>query len=224
MTRLAAQLSLSLVAVIVGVLLIGQLRSQAPAIELSSLSAQELSDLISTLQTGNTQLSNELTAVRQQVDEYQRLSVAGESTLTLAREDVVRFSAFAGMTAVEGQGIVMDIEAPLFQPTNVNDLIHELRSAGAEAIAIDEIRITGSSVPVLGTGAIEIDGVPIGNSFRVRAIGSPDGLKAALERPGGILSLLEQSIAARFSVDSRDHVTLPPTERDLIPQVAQPVE
>lgn len=223
MTRLAAQLSLSVVAVIVGVLLIGQLRSQAPAIELSSLTAQELSDLISVLQAGNTQLSNELTAVRQQVEDYERLTVAGESTLTLAREDVVRFSAFAGLTAVEGQGIVMDIEGQ-FQSTNVNDLIHELRSAGAEAIAIDDIRITARSVPVLGTGAIEIDGVPIGNSFSIRAIGSPDGLKAALERPGGILSLLEQSIAARYSVESTDQVTLPPTERDLTPLVAQPVE
>ncbi len=223
MTRLVAQLSLSVVAVIVGVLLIGQLRSQAPAIELSSLTAQELSDLISTLQAGNTQLTNELTAVRQRVDEYERLTVAGESTLTLAREDTVRFSAFAGLTAVEGQGIVMDIEGQ-FQPTNVNDLIHELRSAGAEAIAIDEIRITASSVPVLGTAAIEIDGVPIGNAFRVTAIGSPDGLNAALERPGGILDLLEQAIEASYDLQTREHVTIPATERDLTPQVAQPVE
>lgn len=38
-----AQLSLFTVALIIGVLLVGQLRSQARPIELSSLSAQELS-------------------------------------------------------------------------------------------------------------------------------------------------------------------------------------
>ena len=46
-----------------------------------------------------------------------------------------------------------------FDPIAVNDLIHELRNAGAEAIAVDDIRITAQSVAVLGTSAIEIDGV-----------------------------------------------------------------
>lgn len=223
MTRRAAQLSLAIVAVIVGVLLIGQLRSQAPAIELSGLSAQELSDLIGTLRAGNAQLSDALTDVRQQVSEYERLAVAGQSTLTLTGEDVIRFSAFAGLLAVEGQGIVMDAQGD-FQPTNVNDLIHELRNAGAEAIAIDDVRITASSVPVRGTGTIEIDGVEIGNPFRVTAIGAPDGLTAALERPGGVLSLFEHEIDASWAIIQRDHVTVPATQRDLTPQVAEPVE
>ena len=222
MTRLAAQLSLALVAVIVGVLLIGQLRSQAPAIELSGLSAQELSDLIGTLRAGNAQLADALTEVRQQVSEYERLDVTGRSTLALTSEDVIRFSAFAGLMGVEGQGIVMDIEGQ-FQPTNVNDLIHELRSAGAEAIAIDDVRITASSAPV-GGARIEIDGVEIRSPFRVTAIGSPDGLTGALERPGGILSLFEHEIGATWEIAQRDRVTVPATQRDLTPQVAQPVE
>lgn len=220
MTRLAAQLSLSFVAIVVGIMLVGQLRSQAPAIELSSLTAQELSDLISRLDSANVQLNNELTAVRQQVDRIQRRAVEGESDLMPAREDVIRFSAFAGLTPVEGQGIVLDIEG-LFTPADVTDLIHELRSGGAEAIAIDGVRITASSVPVLG---IEIDGIRIGNPFRLTAIGAPDGLTNALQRPGGILQLLEQSIEATYSLESREQMTIPATERDLTPQVAEPVE
>lgn len=223
MTRRAAQLSLAIVAVIVGVLLIGQLRSQAPAMELSGLSAQELSDLIGTLRDGNAQLSDALTEVRQQVAEYERLDVTGRSRLALTSEDVIRFSAFAGLMGVEGQGIVMDIEGQ-FQPSNINDLIHELRSAGAEAMAIDDVRITASSVPVRGTAAIEIDGVEIGSPLRVTAIGSPDGLTGALERAGGILSLFEHEIGATWQIAQRDRVTVPATQRDLTPQVAQPVE
>jgi uncharacterized protein YlxW (UPF0749 family) len=223
MRRTVAQLSMAIVAIVVGVLLIGQLRSQAPAIALSGLSAQELSDLIGTLRAGNAQLSDALTNVRQQVAEYERLDVAGQSTLTLTREDVIRFSAFAGLLAVEGQGIVMDIQGQ-FQPTNVNDLIHELRSAGAEAIAIDQVRITASSVAVRGTGTIEIDGVEIGNPFRVTAVGAPDGLQAALERTGGILSLFEHEIDASWAIEQQQNVTVPATVRDLTPQVAEPVE
>lgn len=225
MSRVAAQLSLAAVAIVVGMLLIGQLRSQAPAIELSSLTAQELSDLISTLESVNGQLGNELSAVTQQVDRIQRRAVEGESDILPAREEAVRLSAFAGTEPVEGQGIVLDVEAPIFEPANVTDLIHELRAAGAEAIAIDDIRITASSVPVSSTGAIEIDGVEIVSSaFTVTAIGSPDGLKSALERPGGMLQLLELSIEATYRIETHQHVTIPATDRDLSPQVAQPVE
>ena len=53
-----AQLSLFAVALIIGVLLVGQLRSQARPIELSSLSAQELSTLIETLSARNVELND----------------------------------------------------------------------------------------------------------------------------------------------------------------------
>ena len=223
MGRRGAQLSLAMVAVVVGTLIVGQLRSQAPAIELSSLSAQELTDLIETLSTTNAQLTAELTELRARVGQYQRDDVEGRSSVTLRQEDIVRLSAFAGLLPVEGQGIEMEIEGDLNE-INVMDLIHELRSAGAEAIAIDDVRITASSVAVPGTGGVEIDGVPIGSPLRVRAIGSPAGLAAALERPGGVLSILAVSIGAVYEIEEREHLVLPATGRDLTPQVAQPVE
>ena len=120
-------------------------------------------------------------------------------TSSISEEALLGIDAFGGLVGVEGQGIRIMAEGS-FDPIAVNDLIHELRNAGAEAIAVDDIRITAQSVAVLGTSAIEIDGVPIGPTFEISAIGSPDGLKAAIERPGGILSLYEQSIDARFAV------------------------
>ena len=49
MAARVAQVSLFIVALLIGILLVGQLRSQARPIELSTLSAQELSTLIETL-------------------------------------------------------------------------------------------------------------------------------------------------------------------------------
>jgi uncharacterized protein YlxW (UPF0749 family) len=218
-----AQVSLFAVALVIGVLLVGQLRSQARPIELSSLSAQELSTLIETLSSLNVQLSDGLADLREQIRDYERAEIEGRSAIEVSEEVLDRLTAFAGLRAVTGQGIVIDIEGS-FDPTAVNDLIYELRNAGAEAIAVDDIRITASSVAMLGTGAIEIDGVPIGPSFAISAIGSPDGLRAAIERPGGILTLLQQSIDAVFSVESATNLRIPATERDLTPQVARPAE
>jgi len=218
-----AQLSLFGVALVIGLLLVGQLRSQARPIELSNLSAQELAELIETLNASNVELGGGLDELRAQIRDYESAAVRGQSDIELSEEALLGISAIGGLAGVEGQGVRITAEGS-FDPIAVNDLIHELRNAGAEAIAVDEIRITARSVAVLGTSAIEIDGVPIGPSFVISAIGSPDGLQAAIERPGGILSLYEQSIDARFSVSQADRLLLPPTERDLAPAAARPVE
>jgi uncharacterized protein YlxW (UPF0749 family) len=218
-----AQVSLFGVALIIGLLLVGQLRSQARPIELSNLSAQELAELIETLSASNVELSDGLDELHAEIRDYESAAVQGQSDLTISEEALLSISAIGGLVGVEGQGIQITAEGS-FDPISVNDLIHELRNAGAEAIAVDDIRITARSVAVLGTSAIEIDGMAIGPSFEIRAIGSPDGLQAAIERPGGILSLYEQSIDARFTVTQVDRLILPSTERDLMPAAARPVE
>jgi uncharacterized protein YlxW (UPF0749 family) len=218
-----AQLSLFVVALIIGLLLVGQLRSQARPLELSSLSAQELSALIETFAARNVELRDGLADLREQIRDYERAQVQGQSDLDISEEDLRRISAFGGLIPVQGQGIRIQAEGS-FDEVAVNDLIHELRNAGAEAIAIDDIRITARSVAVRGTSAIAIDGVPIGPTFEVRAIGSPDGLLAAIERPGGILSLFEQSIDARITLTQEVRLSLPATERDLTPTASRAVE
>ena len=218
-----AQISLFVVALTIGILLIGQLRSQARPLELSNLSAQELSALIETLEARNDELRDGLADLRDQIREYERAGVDGQSALVISEEVLIGISAFGGLIPVQGQGILIEAEGS-FDPVAVNDLVQELRNGGAEAIAIDDIRITARSVAVRGTSAIEIDGVPIGPSFEVRAIGSPDGLQAAIERPGGILQLFERSIDARFTLTQVDRLSLPATQRDLTPTAARVVE
>src|SRR5687767_12336067 len=156
-----AQISLFGVALVIGLLLVGQLRSQARPIELSNLSAQELAELIETLNASNVELSDALDELRAQVRDYETAAVRGQSDTTLSEEALLTISAIGGLVGVEGQGIELTAEGS-FDPVAVNDLIHELRNAGAEAIAIDDIRITARSVAVLGTSAIEIDGRAIG--------------------------------------------------------------
>lgn len=223
MTARVAQLSMFVVALVIGVLLVGQLRSQARPIELSSLSAGELSTLIETLSARNLELSDGLADLREAIRDYERAELQGQSARELTEEDLNRLEAFSGLRAVEGQGILIRIDGS-FDPTAVNDLLHELRNSGAEAIAVDDVRITAGSVAVLGTDAIEIDAVAIGRSFMITAIGSPGGLRSAIERPGGILTLLQQSINATFVIEERANLLVPATGRDVTPQVAQPVE
>jgi len=220
---LAARLSMFAVAILIGLLGVGQLRSQARPTEISSLSAQELSTLVETLTTRNRELRSGLADIREQLREYRLSGSQGESALQVGREDLRRITAFAGLAAVDGQGIVMTVEGGL-AAIALNDLINELRNAGAEAIAVDEVRITARSVVVQGPLALRVDGVDVGHRFTLRAVGSPDGLLGAMERPGGIISQLKLFISATIEVRQVESVQLPATSLSLLPETGEPVE
>ena len=220
MSARAAQLSLFAVALLIGVLLVGQLRSQQRPTEISQLPAQELSQLIDTLGERNRELRTGLADLRDTLDEYRITGTQGQSALNVTREDLRRIAAFGGLAAVEGQGVVLEVDGSL-DAIALNDLLNELRNAGAEAIAVDDVRVTHRSVAVQGPRSLVIDGVEIGRAFRIAAIGSPDGLLTAMERPGGIIAQLEQFIQATIVAREADSLRLPATSLDLAPVMAE---
>jgi uncharacterized protein YlxW (UPF0749 family) len=218
-----AQATLFAVAILIGMLGVGQLNSQARPNEISRLSATELSTLIETLTAANRELRSGLADIREQLRQYEVSGPRSESALQVSREDLRRITAFGGLAAVDGQGIVMDVDGNL-DAIALNDLINELRNAGAEAIAVDAIRITARSVATEGPRAMELDGVEVGEQFTLRAIGSPDGLLGAMERPGGIISQLKLFIRATIQIRQAESVELPASDVSLLPVVGTPVE
>ena len=138
-------------------------------------------------------------------------------------EDLRRITAFGGTAAVNGQGIVMEVNGDL-DAIALNDLVNELRNAGAEAIAVDQVRITAGSVAIQGPRSLEVDGVEVGRRFTLRAIGSPDGLLSAMQRPGGIISQLKLFVSATIQIQQVESVTLPATTLSLLPVVGKPIQ
>jgi len=218
-----AQVSLFGVALLIGVLLVGQLRSQARPTEISTLSAQELSQLVDQLSQRNRELRAALADLRETVRQYSEAGTQGQSAIDVTREDLRRVSAFGGLAPVQGQGIVLTVNGDL-DAIALNDLLNELRNAGAEALAVDEIRITNRSVAVQGPVSLLVDGQQVGRSFTLSAIGSPDGLLSTMQRPGGIIAQLQQFIDASIVATQSDDITLPETDLSLAPTVAQPAE
>jgi uncharacterized protein YlxW (UPF0749 family) len=218
-----AQATLFAVAMLIGLLGVGQLNSQARPIEISRLSATELSTLIETLTTANRELRSGLTDIREQLRQYEVSGPQGESALQVSREDLRRITAFGGLAPVDGQGIVMNVDGDL-DAIAFNDLVNELRNAGAEAIAVDDVRVTARSVAIQGPRSLEVDGVQVGRRFTLRAIGSPDGLLGAMERPGGIISQLKLFISATIQIRQTESIELPASGVSLLPVIGTPAE
>jgi uncharacterized protein YlxW (UPF0749 family) len=218
-----ALLAVTFVAFIIGILLVMQLRAQNSAGGLEQLSAADLTVLIANLHDRNALLRAEVAELEADLRGLEVTGASGEGNLDRLRSDLSRLRLWAGLEAIQGRGIVVDVSGPITADA-VNDLLDELRLAGAEAIAIEDVRVVAGTVVSGPTSDLVVEGRRLGAGFGISAIGSPPALQAILDRPGGIVSRIavgQPDVLVQVT-PSETPLQLPATRRDLIPDGASP--
>ena len=105
----------------------------------------------------------------------------------------------------------------------VEDLINELRNAGAEAIASGSIRLVPGVVAVGPPGAATLDNAILDDTFTLDAIGASEQLTGSLTRSGGVISQLAATQPkVVITVTPIDRLELPATDRNLVPVHGHP--
>ena len=216
------RISVGLVAALLGVLVVGQLNAQQGVPGLSNLSATDLTQLIANLTTGNDQLRNEIADLTSQEASLSDAHNRGETTVGDLNSDLARIRAWAGLTPVTGPGIAITVQGPI-GGDGIEELLHELRNAGAEAIAVDGLRVVSGSVVAGPQGGVSIENDALGDGFEIRAIGSPQILTGTLTRTGGVIAQIGATYpGARLTVTPLESMTLAATGRSLHLTDAQP--
>ncbi|MBI2781737.1 MAG: DUF881 domain-containing protein [Chloroflexi bacterium] len=207
---------------LLGILVVGQLRGQAGVPGLSNLTVIELTQLVANLTTSNDQLRNEVAALGRQEAHLIESRDRGDTTVGELTADLARIRAWAGLTAVSGQGIAITVSGPI-GGDGVEELLNELRNAGAEAIAVDGIRVVAGAVVAGSPGALSIANSALGDSFEIRAIGSPQILTGTLTRTGGVIAQVGATYPnARLTVTPVESMTLAATDLKIGPTDASP--
>jgi uncharacterized protein YlxW (UPF0749 family) len=217
-----SRLSVGAIAALLGILVVGQLRGQAGVPGLSNLTVVELTQLVANLTASNNQLRTGLADLDRQEAHLIEARNRGDTTVGELARDLARIRAWAGLTPVTGQGIAITISGPI-AGAGIEELLNELRNAGAEAIAVDGIRVVAGVVVAGGPGELSIENSALGDAFEIRAIGSPQILTGTLTRTGGVIAQVSAAYPdARLSVTPVDTMTLAATDRDLGPTDASP--
>lgn len=220
--RLGSRLSLALVAGLLGILAVGQLRGQAGVPGLSNLSATELTQLIANLTAGNDDLRDEVGELERQEAHLVDTKRRGETTVGELSGDLQRIRAWSGLTPVTGQGIAITVQGPI-GGDGVEDLLNELRNAGAEALSVAGVRVVTGVVVAGAPGGLSVENEAIGDAFEIRAIGSPQILTGTLNRTGGVIAQVTATYeGVHLTVTPLETMTLPATERPATLTFAQP--
>lgn len=145
MNRRRNQLSLALVAFVLGALIVVQLRSQEAGNGLDTLTTTELTVLVGNLNTHNDELRTEAATTQAELSQLQASDSRGDTSVGQLSLDLARLRAWAGLDPVDGPGVRITISGGI-DGISVEDLINELRNSGAEAIAIGDVRVEPNSI------------------------------------------------------------------------------
>ena len=222
MHRRRSQLTIAAVALVLGLLVVVQLRSQAESSALAQLSSQDLTVLVANLNARNDQLRREVASLQGELATLTANQSRGDVSVDEITAELQRVRAYAGIEPVAGPGVSISIHGPI-DGAGVEELINELRNAGAEAIAAGDVRVVTGVVVAGAPGEAVVDGTLLGDTFQLSAIGAPDKLTGPLPRSGGIIAQLAATQpTVGLIVTPVDRLALPATTRNLVPAHGRP--
>jgi uncharacterized protein YlxW (UPF0749 family) len=154
-----------------------------------------------------------------------------------AARDATALAIAAGASAITGPGLevkLIEDAAAITQGNNdarisagdLHTIVNGLWQAGAEAISINDIRLTATSPISVAGQALLVDLVPVASPVQINAVGDGEVMEIKFARTpaGARVALLRNQYGAKISVTVADHLELPAAGRIANLYYAKPAE
>lgn len=156
---------------------------------------------------------------------HQREFASNNDLVSADKEDELNVAnILIGITEVSGKGVILTVadnktvtSDTIGALENISDymvhaedlwmLVNELKNAGVEAISINDERIINNTAITCEGNVILINGNRVSSPFIISAIGSPEAIVGALDRPGGYIETLELA-GVIVKLERKDKVTV----------------
>jgi len=220
---LVAQITLTCVCLLLGFTLVMQFRTQGNVVKtILSDSSTEQATILNGLVESNAALRKEIDTLDAQLAQYGGGN--SEGNIQSLASDLNRIKTVNGLIEVAGPGVEVSLGGPL-APEELQDVINELRNAGAEAIVLNGYRIVASSVVQLDRNGAKLEGAPLDPPYRFEAIGDPETLSRAVDRKGGLVPALSANHPGiQMDIKKQDRLVAPIYDRKMEFRFATPVE
>ena len=130
--------------------------------------------------------------VQNTINEYKQTQTSTQETSSLVDKELEQANTIMGLTDVEGEGIVITVnDSTNEEIRNIDSddlllIVNSLKSAGAEAISINDERITNiTDIVYINYQFIKVNGQRINSPYIIKAIGDPSYLEGSLIGNGG---------------------------------------
>jgi uncharacterized protein YlxW (UPF0749 family) len=197
---------------LLGFVLVAQVRATENVGErLQGEREEDLAQILSNLSAEADRLTLEITEQRLTLLAVQNAAQGDQVALRTLEQRLDELRILAGVAAAEGEGVLFTIHDPERQVRQdlLVDAIQELRDAGAEAMAVNGIRLVVSSAFSVRNERLLLDGQRLSPPYRIAAIGPAETMAKALAIPGGAIDTLQAREGVRAEVAQLEQLEVP---------------
>ncbi|HLW48938.1 MAG TPA: DUF881 domain-containing protein [bacterium] len=193
------QTGFAILLLLAGFLFVLQIRANQTLRTASALPSRRLEDLSVLLrrqQEADRTLRDELAALRKKLSDYRAADTGGQTITDQMRREVTDLWIVLGRRPAQGPGLVVTLAAPSQrvvtpQAQDVAAVVNELWAAGAEAVAVNGVRVLAVEGFAGDPAGVRLRHRLLHDPFRIVAIGDAATLEGALLVRGGIVDGLE---------------------------------
>ncbi|KGM03007.1 DUF881 domain-containing protein, partial [Cellulomonas cellasea] len=192
---------------------------------LSTLRQSELVGILDQTTRQGDELEREADSLERTRQKLLTGSTSSQAALDAAMSSAATQGILAGRLPAEGPGLTITVTDPdgVVAARSLLNLLEELRNAGAEAVQLNDLRITASSYVVEGEGrGVVVDGVAVEPPYRWLVIGDPATMGNAMEIPGGAFATIRND-GGRPTAVQQDELSIPATRTVPEPRFATPL-
>lgn len=176
--------------VLLGILISTQIQTQHRLMsDLSMQTTSDLSIMLKNLTDKRWQLSEAIDEAEDNLITYQNDYQNDAELIDRINNELSRLQLINGTAKVHGSGIQITVSGNMLA-SDLIVILNELWAAGAEAIAVNDYRITATTginyVDAQNKTYLTCDGAIVQDPIKIRAIGNSKILEKSLTMPGGI--------------------------------------
>lgn len=214
-------LKITMMSVILGMLLAVSLKTQQQ-VRLEGGLPATTKETIEALREGKRQvkvLQEQVEEQQKKLTEYENQLVEGSSGGGMLGREIQDLRFQAGLTSVEGKGIIVTLkDSPqkvaadvpsidlLIHDSDIRNFINELVAAGAEAISVNDQRIVFRSAIRCVGPVIQVNDTEIVAPYEIKAIGDPRTLEGGLRLPQGLVDSFPDT--RMIEIKQEEHVLI----------------
>jgi len=157
---------------------------------------------IKILKTKNADLNEEVKSLEKSLAEL----TDRDKALSSIEDEIIKYMKLNGETSVYGTGVLITISDHISTQW-ITDLVNEFFSYGAEAISINDIRLTNKTIgfDMLPKGQIFLNGSILSAPFSIKIIGDASNIINFINSPGNIISRLNLAYPnTKIVIDRKD--------------------
>ncbi len=233
------EIPIAFACVLLGVMMTVQFRTQKKEGFPLYNQRTDLIKMVNELERQRNKLETDLAEKKKKLEEFEQAAANGPDVVKAMKDQIELARMEAGVLPVKGPGIIVEMADSPKSPSPSDDtyylivhdvdldtLVNELWSAGAEAISINDQRVvTTTSIRCVGPTVL-INAVRLASPYKIRAIGPQKDMEGGLRTPGGFMDYMAPAVqhGVTIRINQYEEIDVPEYKGSLIFRYAKPLK